>query len=499
MHVQEKRNSRFRVLAVCVGLLAVCAQASSFWSCSWNTQGSLPIVTPPVAPSLAINVAPTTIVLGQGAVLSWSSTSATSCTASGAWSGPQPPQGTTTVKPATSGTFAYILNCATFSGSIAQSATLTVNPMAVVSKARSAAPVRHAARLVRTDLVADVGGTTALSADPNLTDPWGLVLAEKLPAVVTSRKSSSATSYDGTGNAQPAARPLLVNLPATTGGAAFGAAGVVSNSSDGFVVSAGGRSASARLVYAGTSGRIAAWSPEVDVGSAIVTYATDDAAVYTALAIATSSSPGESRLYAADFRNGRVDVFDTAFRKEARSPTKFAFADPALPAGYAPFGIAVIDELVYVAYAQRASDRYPVSGPGLGLIAVFTVSGDFITRLVTSGGALNAPWSMVRAPAEAAALFRGALLVGNTGDGRINAFDAATGALMGSVTDATGAALVVPNLHGLALGNQYAEQPATTLFFTAGAHDGARGWYGRLDFGPPFSAASPRRPAATAR
>ena len=129
MHVQEKRNSRFRVLAVCVGLLAVCAQASSFWSCSWNTQGSLPIVTPPVAPSLAINVAPTTIVLGQGAVLSWSSTSATSCTASGAWSGPQPPQGTTTVKPATSGTFAYILNCATFSGSIAQSATLTVNPM----------------------------------------------------------------------------------------------------------------------------------------------------------------------------------------------------------------------------------------------------------------------------------------------------------------------------------------------------------------------------------
>ena len=84
-------------------------------------------------------------------------------------------------------------------------------------------------------------------------------------------------------------------------------------------------------------------------------------------------------------------------------------------------------------------------------------------------------------------------------DGRINAFDAATGALMGSVTDATGAALVVPNLHGLALGNQYAEQPATTLFFTAGAHDGARGWYGRLDFGPPFSAASPRRRAATAR
>jgi uncharacterized protein (TIGR03118 family) len=483
MHVQEKRHFRWRVLASCVGLLAICAQASSFWSCSWNTQGSLPIATPPVAPSLAISVAPTTIVLGQSAVLSWSSTSVTSCTASGAWSGPQSPQGTTKVTPATTGTFAYILNCSTFSGSIAQSATLTVNSMAAVSQARAAPPARHEARLVRTDLVADVSGTTALSTDPTLTDPWGLVLAERLPAVVASRKSSSSTSYDGTGSSQPAARPLLVHLPATAAGDSFGAAGVVSNTSNGFVVSAGGKSAPARLIYAGTSGMIAAWSPEVDVDNALVTYAADDAAVYTALAIAISSSPGESRLYAADFHNARVDVFDTTFRSQARSPTRFTFADPALPPGYAPFGIAVMDELVYVAYAQRGSHRDPLTGPGLGLIAVFTASGDFITRLVTSGGALNAPWSIVRAPADGAVAFGGALLVGNTGDGRINAFDAATGARLGALADATGAVLVVPSLHGLAFGNRRPDQPGTTLFFTAGAHDRAHGWYGRIDFG----------------
>jgi len=482
MHVQEKRNSRFKVLSFCVGLLAVCAQASSFWSCSWNTQGSLPIVTPPIAPSLAINVSPATITLGQSALLSWASTSVTSCTASGAWSGAQQPQGTLKVTPATTGTFAYILNCSTFAGSIAQSATLTVNPMTVLGHARTALAARGDARLVRTNLVADVSGTTAVRTDPDLTDPWGLVLAGELPAVVTSRSSSSSTSYDGAGSSAPAARPLLVRLPAAAGGAAFGAAGVVANSGDGFVVSAGGRSAPAQLVYAGTRGMLAGWSPEVDAGHAIITYAATDAAVYTSLALASSSSPGESRLYAADFHNARVDVFDTAFTKQARSPTRFAFTDPALPAGYAPFGIAVIDELVYIAYAQR-SHRDPVAGPGLGLISVFTPGGDFITRLVMSGGALNAPWSIVRAPAEGAVPFHGALLVGNTGDGRINAFDAATGALLGSLRDATGTVLVVPDLHGLAFGNRYAEQPATTLFFTAGAHAGAGGWYGRMDFG----------------
>jgi uncharacterized protein (TIGR03118 family) len=235
---------------------------------------------------------------------------------------------------------------------------------------------------------------------------------------------------------------------------------------------------------------IAGWSPEVGVGNAIIAYAADDAARYTALAIALSSTPGESRLYAADFRNAKVDVFDSVFRKQARAATHFAFIDPSLPPGYAPFGIAVIDELVYIAYAQRlASSGDPVSGPGLGVVAVFTLSGEFISRLVTTEGALDAPWSIVRAPSDKTLPFPGALLVGNTGDGRINGFDAATGALLGSFTDATGAVLVIPHLHGLAFGNHCAKQPRTTLFFSAGAHDGASGWYGRVDFSVPMTGA----------
>jgi uncharacterized protein (TIGR03118 family) len=127
----------------------------------------------------------------------------------------------------------------------------------------------------------------------------------------------------------------------------------------------------------------------------------------------------------------------------------------------------------------------PVTAPGLGLIDVFTASGEFITRLIAAGGVLNAPWAMVRAPSDDTLPFGRALLVGNTGDGRINAFDLETGTLLGPLSDATGSALVVSSLHGLAFGNDYASQPRTTLFFTAGAHEGAHGWYGRLDLVAP--------------
>ena len=486
MHVSKKSNSRSRTLALVAGLVVICAQATAFVSCSFNTQGSLPIGLPPVAPNLAITVKPSTITLGQSATLSWSSNSVTACVASGAWSGPQPPQGTSTVTPTTTGTFAYVLGCSSPIGSLAESTVLTVKPAAAPASARSFIEGRRGAGLSRTNLVADSAGAAALTTDPNLGDPWGVVFSEQLPAVVTSRESDTSTSYDGSGTPQPASLPLRVHLPSGRAGTAFGAAGVVVNSSDGFVVSTGERSAPARLLYAGTRGMIAGWSPEVEVGNAVIAYAAEDAARYTALAIAVSSTPGESRLYAADFRNAKVDVFDSAFRKQPRTATHFAFTDPSLPPGYAPFGIAVIDELIYIAYGQRlASGSDPVSGPGRGLVAVFTANGEFISRLVTTEGALDAPWSIVRSPADGTVPFPNALLVGNTGDGRINAFDAASGALLGSLTDATGAALVIPHLHGLAFGNQYAKQPRTTLFFSAGAHDGANGWYGRIDFSAP--------------
>jgi uncharacterized protein (TIGR03118 family) len=260
-------------------------------------------------------------------------------------------------------------------------------------------------------------------------------------------------------------------------------ADVVGNPGDEFIVSNGRKSAPARLIYASTKGVIAAWSPEVDEADASVMYVASEPVAYTGLAIASSSTPGESRLYAADFRNSRVEVFDSSFRRQTPTPTRFAFTEPTLPASYAPFGIAVIDDLIYVAYAPRPVPftREPVTGAGYGLIDVFTLRGDLITRLVSSGGPLNAPWAMVPAPADAALPFGRALLVGNTGDGTVYAFDLESGAELGPLTEESGGLLVIPRLHGLRFGNDYAGQPRSTLFFSAGADTRALGWYGRLD------------------
>ncbi len=486
MHVSNRRYSRSRMLAWCAGLVALCAQASSFFSCSFGTAGSLPILPPPSPPTpmVSITVVPATITLGQSALLSWSASGVSACTASGAWSGPQNPSGSTKVTPATTGTFAYVLNCSVASGgSIAQSATLTASAPGSVSSARRIAFPVGGIRVRRTDLVADIPRAGALAVDPTLAEPWGLVLSAGQPAVAASRTSGASSSYDGVGRAQPGADPLRLQLPFGTEGTGGGVGSVVANSTDGFVVSVAGKSAPARLLYASTNGLIAAWSPEVDMRRAVVVHAASDSAAYTALAIAASSSPSERWLYAADFRNARIEVFDSSFRSQASSPTSFAFTDPTLPAGYAPFGIAALDGLIYVAYAQRPVPftADPVTGPGLGLVDVFTASGDFVTRLI-SGGVLNAPWALVAAPGGGALPFGRVLLVGNSGDGTIDAFEPETGALVGRLGDERGEVLVIPHLHGLAFGNDYAEQPRTTLFFTAGPSGAAQGWYARLDF-----------------
>lgn len=137
MHVSRKRKSRFRPLAWGVALVVAGAQAAYFMSCSYN---SSPLVLLPVAPSVTISVSPTSILLGKSATLSWSSSGVLACTASGAWSGSQPSQGSLTVTPSTTGTLLYTLTCSTANGSVAQSATLTVIAAAAHATARSLPP-----------------------------------------------------------------------------------------------------------------------------------------------------------------------------------------------------------------------------------------------------------------------------------------------------------------------------------------------------------------------
>jgi len=437
-----------------------------------------------MTPAVTMSVQPSSIVLGTSATLTWSASAGTSCTASGAWSGAEPASGTQTVTPSATGTLAYSLSCTggSYGGTGRASASLTV-----------AAPSAFSA----TSLVSDTAGTGALVTDANLLNAWGVSFGPGTFAWVANNHSETSTLYDGNGKAQPAAAPLVVSLPSGPGGVSFDPTGVVFNGSSSFVVTAGGKSGAAKFIFDGEGGMIGGWSPSVDSGNVVITYVDAGGAVYKGLAIASNGS-GDF-IYATDFANNKVDVFDSNFTKQPSTATSFSFTDPTLPAGYAPFGIQAIANgaggatQIYVSYALQSPPGFDnASGPGLGLVDVFDTNGALVKHLIPVGGALDGPWGMALAPADFGTL-SGKLLIGNFGDGRINAFDPSTGQPAGTVKDAGGTAFSVPGLWGIAFGNDANNQPHNTLFYAAGTNDEANGAYGRIDLGatPPILNAPP--------
>jgi uncharacterized protein (TIGR03118 family) len=425
-------------------------------------------------PTVSLSAQPTSIVLGAASTLTWSSSSGTTCTASGAWTGAKAAAGTESVTPTATGTQTYTLSCSggTYSGSGSASAALTVT-----------APSAFSA----TSLVSDTAGSGALTTDANLVNAWGIAFGPTSPAWVTNNHTESSTLYDGNGKAQPAAAPLVVALPDRSAGVSFDPTGIVFNGSTDFVVSAGGRTGAARFIFDGEGGMIAGWSSSVDAAQAVTMYTDDGGAVYKGLAIASNGSG--NFIYATDFHNNKIDVFDASFTKQAPSATSFAFVDPTLPAGYAPFGIQAVANgaggatQLYVSYAQQASPGNDnTSGAGLGLVNIFDTNGTLVRHLVPAGGVLNGPWGMALAPADFGTLSN-MLLVGNFGDGAINAFDPSSGQVVGSIKNAGGTAFAVPGLWGIAFGNGANNQPKNTLFYAAGTNDEANGAYGRIDVG----------------
>jgi uncharacterized protein (TIGR03118 family) len=322
----------------------------------------------------------------------------------------------------------------------------------------------------QTVLVSD-GSVAASHTDTNLKNGWGVAFNPQGDVWVADAGSQKSTLYDGNGVPQQ----LIVSIPTGTNGPA-GPTGIVFSGASNFAVNQSGVSGTSAFIFATLAGTIAAWSPSVNLTSAVTVY--DDAsggAEYTGLAI--GSDNGASRLYAADFHNNKIDVFDSTFTKVSVSGR---FVDPALPAGFAPFGIQVIGNSVFVAYGQQnSSARIAVNVPGQGLIDVYDTGGIFQKRLVT-GGDLNAPWGMATAPSNFGPLSN-ELLVGNFGDGTIHAYDPQTGVEAGTLKARTGVPIQIPGLWGIAFGNGVDAQPTNTLFFAAGPNSGANGVYGRLD------------------
>jgi uncharacterized protein (TIGR03118 family) len=286
-------------------------------------------------------------------------------------------------------------------------------------------------------------------ADPQLVNAWGLAASPSGPWWVSNEARGSSTLYSGTGRKQA----LTVSVPC-------GPTGVAYNGGPGFGVRVGRASGPARFIYACEDGTIRGWSPSVPHGwskeAVVAVDATGSGAIFRGATIAAG------RLYVTDFHNGRVLVYDSRWR---RIPARFA--DKALPAGYAPFGIAAFGGRVFVTYAYQA----PVDGndaPTGGYVDEFDLRGRFVAHVATTK-ALDEPWGVALAP-SGFGRFRGDVLVANFGSGKILAF-ARTSA--GWKPD--GALPVrVPGVWGIAFGTGGMSGPRTTLFAAAGPHR----WHG---------------------
>lgn len=328
----------------------------------------------------------------------------------------------------------------------------------------------------QTNLVSDVAGM-AKTMDPNLVNPWGMSLGLNSGIWVSDNGSGKATTYDGAGKPLPSATPLTVTIPsAGTVTANALPTGTVLNATTGFVISSAGKSAPASELFVTLQGTIAGWNASVDPTNAVIAVDNSTSGVaYTGLAQGFNGSG--TFLYAVNFHDGTVDVFDSTFQLVRNVG---AFQDPELPAGYVPFGISAINGRLYVTYAlQAANKRGEVRAPGNGFIDIFDTEGNLVKRFASQGH-LNAPWGMAWAPFEGFAKFNNALFVGNFGDGTINAFDFDSGDFLGTVSDASGKPINNPGIWALQFGLGVAGATSDTLFFTAGIAAEQHGLLGAL-------------------
>jgi uncharacterized protein (TIGR03118 family) len=337
-----------------------------------------------------------------------------------------------------------------------------------VPSAASPGDRSHGHTFQQRNLISDIGGVARIT-DRNLVNPWGLAAGPSTPLWVADNGTDVSTLYSGAVNGSiPVIAPLVVSIP---GGAPTG---VVYNPTNGFVVHAGSASAPARFVFDSEAGQITAWSPNVPPATQAQVAATTPGAIYKGLAIAATRKHG-TLLYAADFHGAKIDVFDDEF---APVTLPGAFTDRGLPAGYAPFNVQELGGRLYVAYAKQDADAEDEeAGAGLGFVDVYNTRGRLLRRLV-SQGQLNAPWGLVLAPHRFGG-FGGDLLVGNFGDGAINAYDRRSNHFEGRLANEDGNPIQIDGLWALRFGNGTFGTP-DGLLFTAGIADEEHGLLGEI-------------------
>jgi uncharacterized protein (TIGR03118 family) len=309
----------------------------------------------------------------------------------------------------------------------------------------------HADRYIVLPLVSNVAGTTAFT-DPFLVNPWGLVINSSGKLVVANNGSNLSTSYSQEGFPFG----FIINVKSFP-------TGIVQNpSDDDFLLG----KEPAKYIYATEQGTILAFRKGLNpINTVTVVNRTSLNNVYTGLTIAKHS--GENFLYAADFHNRKIDVFNDEFTFVK------SFNDPNIPAAFSPYNVQNIDNQLYVTYALQLPpvNVFSFPGPSTGFVVVFHTSGKVSKRLI-SYGVLNAPWGLALAP-DNFGEFSGALLVGNFGDGHINAFNASSGKFLGQLKDLNGNPIVLNGLWSLKFYKNI-------LYFSSGPNNETNGLVGAI-------------------
>jgi uncharacterized protein (TIGR03118 family) len=333
-----------------------------------------------------------------------------------------------------------------------------------------------------TNLLSD-GSVAAAFTDPNFINPWAI------SASGTWWISAEGKGYNYVVSSTPnpgALGSFKVIVPTASGtGQGFPAGSVTTAGATGMILSNG---AKASFLFSTLDGTISGWNNLLNIPNtvpiALIAINNHSAgAIYTGLAIINTSTA--SYILAANFGTGnKIEVYDSTFKSTQLAGS---FTDPTLPAGYAPFSVHVLNGKVYVAYAMRSSSTpyTTVDALGNGAVSVFDTSGNFISRIAT-GGDLDSPWGVAIAPANFG-IFGGSILIGNFGNGLINAYDPTSLSFLGQLTDSSANPLTYATLWELlpghtAVGNTTSVSGGdpNTVYFTAGLTGQLHGLFGAI-------------------
>lgn len=339
----------------------------------------------------------------------------------------------------------------------------------VAAFAVAASRIGFAQQYTRTDLTADASTTSTMpvTADPNLVNAWGLSRASGSPWWVSDNGTGLTTLYDGAGVPQA----LVVKIPTPDGTGTATPTGTVFNYTTGFQV--GGKPSV--FLFVTEDGTISGWNPTVNLTSAVIALNRAGKAIYKGCAIAQTKHG--ARLYVTDFKSRRVRVFDSSFHRVESDD--WAFRDPGVPKSYAPFNVQNVGGNLVVTFAKVESGSTDEEhGAGVGFVSIFDTRGRLVQRL-QHGWWLNAPWGVTASPSDFGA-FSHRFLIGNFGDGRINAFNTITGKFEGQLLDSTNQPLSVDGLWALSFGNNGKAGSSIEMYFTAGPNDESNGLLGKI-------------------